>query len=117
MKVESWHRRATSHQSGPKLLFPVLRGIQSASPGKGDVGNRAWGRGLVNGAGFVHSSCMGKTITLSDAAYTRLAKHKRAGESFSDVVVDMIPDADWQKEMDRLWLANPYRKTRRAKTR
>ncbi len=35
---------------------------------------------------------MGKTITLSDAAYTRLAKHKRTGESFSDVVVDMIPE-------------------------
>jgi len=35
---------------------------------------------------------MGKTITLSDTAYSRLAKHKRPGETFSDVVVDMIPE-------------------------
>lgn len=34
---------------------------------------------------------MSKTITISDDAYARLKRHKRSGESFTDVIVDMIP--------------------------
>ena len=39
----------------------------------------------------IHDLYMSKNVTLSDDAYSALSKHKRKGESFSDVVKRLAP--------------------------
>lgn len=39
----------------------------------------------------MYTACMGKNVMLSDEAYATLSRHKRKGESFSDVIKRLAP--------------------------
>jgi len=57
-------------------------------------------RRLRYGAGFMHSKCMGKTITIDDEAYAILKSHKSGKESFSEVIKKEMSLAGYLQELE-----------------
>jgi hypothetical protein len=59
----------------------------------------------------VHDQCMAhRTITISEEAYRRLRKNKRPGESFTEVILEVVPDSSETigEAMQKGWeLLNP----------